>query len=425
MLTVLLSLADLGALANFSKLVTMTLIGFWFLTFFESVLWVALVAAVIPLVDAFSVWRGPTRHIVDEEPQIFTTLSFAFRIPGERQTANLGLPDLLFFALFLAATARFGLRPGWTWLAMTASFGLTIVLTVAFDVIGLPALPLLSVAFLAVNADLIWRALKRRDWGTLTGASEQRDRLHVGRVREHVHGRDALQLELPVACELLHVAGERRGVARDVDEPFRLEPSDSADGFAGQACSRRVDHDDVRRAGALGELFERAPDLAREERGVGDPVQLRVLDRAGDGLLAHLDAPDRERVGGEREPDRADPAVEVVDRLVALDGGRLARELVEALGHAGVGLQERVGADAETQAEQLLLDRLLAPEQRRGQVRDLRRRVVDRPVDRAHLGEAAERVDELVALEALPGAVTSMTSTWPVLRPSRTTRWRR
>jgi hypothetical protein len=164
-LTVLLSLADFGALANFSKLVTMTLVGFWFLTFFESVLWVGLVAAVIPLVDALSVWRGPTRHIVDEEPQVFTTLSFAFRIPGERDTANLGLPDLLFFALFLGTAARFHLRPAWTWLAMTASFGLTIVLTVAFDVVGLPALPLLSLAFLAANADLLWRAVRRREWG--------------------------------------------------------------------------------------------------------------------------------------------------------------------------------------------------------------------------------------------------------------------
>jgi hypothetical protein len=164
-LTVLLSLADLEALANFSKLVTMTLVGFWFLTFFESVLWVALVASVIPLVDALSVWRGPTRHIVDKQPEVFTTLSFAFRIPGEHTSANLGLPDLLFFALFLAASVRFRLRPFWTWLAMTASFGLTIVLTVAFDVIGLPALPLLSMAFLLVNADLLWRAVKRRDWG--------------------------------------------------------------------------------------------------------------------------------------------------------------------------------------------------------------------------------------------------------------------
>jgi hypothetical protein len=171
-LTVLFTLADLGTLANFSKLAAMTFVGFWFLTFFESVLWVALVASLIPLVDAVSVWRGPTRHIVDEEPEVFTTLSFAFRIPGEEQTANLGLPDLLFFALFLAASARFGLRPVWTWLAMTASFGLTIVLTVAFDVVGLPALPLLSLAFLAVNADLLWRAVKRREWGLSRPADE-------------------------------------------------------------------------------------------------------------------------------------------------------------------------------------------------------------------------------------------------------------
>jgi hypothetical protein len=170
LLTLLLHFADLEALANFSKLVTMTLIGFWFLTFFESVLWVALIAAIIPLVDAFSVWRGPTRHIVSERPEVFTTLSFAFRIPGERPTANLGLPDLLFFALFLAASVRFRLRPFWTWLAMTASFGLTIVLTVAFDVIGLPALPLLSLGFLAANGDLIWQALRRRDWGLGAGS---------------------------------------------------------------------------------------------------------------------------------------------------------------------------------------------------------------------------------------------------------------
>ena len=165
LLSVALSLAGLGAIANFTKLVTMTLIGFWFLTFFESVLWVALVASIIPIVDALSVWRGPTRHIVDKQPEVFTTLSFAFRIPGERGTANLGLPDLLFFALFLAASVRFHLRPAWTWVTLTASFGLTIVLTVAFDVVGLPALPLLSLGFLAANVDLIWLALRRGEWG--------------------------------------------------------------------------------------------------------------------------------------------------------------------------------------------------------------------------------------------------------------------
>ena len=53
--------------------------------------------------------------IVEEQPQIFDALSIAFPIPGEHNSAQLGLPDVLFFALFLGATVRFGLRPGLTW----------------------------------------------------------------------------------------------------------------------------------------------------------------------------------------------------------------------------------------------------------------------------------------------------------------------
>ncbi|MDX6513923.1 MAG: hypothetical protein QOE36_3427, partial [Gaiellaceae bacterium] len=67
----------------------------------------------------------------------------------------------LFFAVFLAAAARFRLRVGWTWLAMTLSFGATVALAVWRDLNGLPALPLLSVGFLLPNVDLIWRRLRR------------------------------------------------------------------------------------------------------------------------------------------------------------------------------------------------------------------------------------------------------------------------
>ena len=162
-LTIVLGAADLDVAANFAKLAAVTLLGFWFLGYFENLRWVALVAALIPWIDAYSVFFGPTRHIVEEQRDIFTVMSIAFPIPGERSSANLGLPDFLFFALFLAACVRWRLRTRWTWAAMTASFGLTMVLAVGFDVAGLPALPLLSLAFLAVNADLIWRAVRRRD----------------------------------------------------------------------------------------------------------------------------------------------------------------------------------------------------------------------------------------------------------------------
>jgi Na+/H+-dicarboxylate symporter len=161
LLTVILEVVDLDAVANFAKLATMTSFAFWFLTFFESVLWVALVALIIPVVDSFSVWRGPTRHIVEEQPQIFDVFSFAFPSPGGESSANLGLPDLLFFALFLGAAARWNLRVGWTWIALTLSLGVTMWLAVVWDVGGLPALPGLAFGFLIPNADLLWREFQR------------------------------------------------------------------------------------------------------------------------------------------------------------------------------------------------------------------------------------------------------------------------
>jgi hypothetical protein len=264
-LAVVASRADLEVLANFAKLGAATAIAFWFLGFFETALWVALVALLIPVVDSYSVWRGPTRHILTERPEVFSALSFSFPLSGERQaflvwreplagpttydvlrepggtrnegplrdengngqigfleaeldagrdyryrvvafypetnvtsppvpalsedtnegvrlvvttgdprgvrdvsvdsvdsSAKLGLPDLLFFALFLSAADRFGLRRRATWIAMALSFGLTLAGTYFLDVDGLPALPLLAIAFLLANADLLRRAFRER-----------------------------------------------------------------------------------------------------------------------------------------------------------------------------------------------------------------------------------------------------------------------
>jgi hypothetical protein len=147
--------------ASFAKLGAATFIGWLFLAFFEEASWVVIVALIIPWVDAYSVWRGPTNTIVHHHRGVFEHLSFAFPVPGESSTANLGIPDMLFFALFLAAAAQFKLRTRLTWLLMTASFGITIVLAVWLNLGGLPALPLLSLAFLLANGDLLWRQLRR------------------------------------------------------------------------------------------------------------------------------------------------------------------------------------------------------------------------------------------------------------------------
>ncbi len=159
-LAVLLHFAGLGALFNVTKLVALTLAGFWLLSVFEEVSWVVLVAVIIPWVDAVSVWRGPTEYVVSEKPSLFEKLSVAFRIPGEQSSANLGPPDVLFFALFLAAAARFELRTGWTWICMTALLSLTLVLTASFDIGGLPALPAICIGFLLPNADLLWQRIR-------------------------------------------------------------------------------------------------------------------------------------------------------------------------------------------------------------------------------------------------------------------------
>jgi hypothetical protein len=159
-LALLCHLAGWNTLENFCKLFGVAAIGFWFLRYFESVSWVVLVALIIPWVDAYSVWRGPTKVIVTQHREVFTNFSFAFPIPGETSAANLGLPDLLFFSLFLGAAARWYLRPKLTWLLLTLSFGGTLALAVWRDISGLPALPLLALAFLVANGDLLWTRVR-------------------------------------------------------------------------------------------------------------------------------------------------------------------------------------------------------------------------------------------------------------------------
>jgi hypothetical protein len=148
---------------NFSKLFGVTALGFWFLTYFETLGWVVFVSLIVPWVDMFSVFheRGPTQQIIERRPELFTDIfSFSFGVPGATGSAHLGLPDLLFFALFLAASARFALRPRLTWLLMALSFGATLALAVWRDIDGLPALPLLALGFLLANGDLIWARLR-------------------------------------------------------------------------------------------------------------------------------------------------------------------------------------------------------------------------------------------------------------------------
>ena len=155
--------AGWGFAANFAKLWAAVFAGWAFLYLFYDVGLIVLIAAIIPIVDAISVFTpgAPTHQIIKNHISIYNNVAVAFVGP-HGAVAQLGPPDILFYALFLGAALRFGLRPGWTWLATTGLYAASFPLAVATNADGLPALPFLSLGFLAANADLLWKAVRRR-----------------------------------------------------------------------------------------------------------------------------------------------------------------------------------------------------------------------------------------------------------------------
>jgi hypothetical protein len=152
--------AGWGLAANFAKLFAAIFAGWAFLRLFEQLSWVVIIACIIPLVDILSVWKGPTHSITQHHFGVYTAVAIAFLVPGGG-AAYLGPPDVLFFALFLGAAYRWNLRVGWTWVATTGMYAVTVISATALEVNGLPALPFLSFGFLAANGDLLWRRLRR------------------------------------------------------------------------------------------------------------------------------------------------------------------------------------------------------------------------------------------------------------------------
>ncbi len=167
-----LGVLDFDSAGNIAKLACYGLLGFWFLSLFEELWWIALVSVLVPWVDVWSVAFGPTRYVVEEQPGFFEQISVAFPNLGEAATLLIGPPDILFFALFLATADRFRLRVPWTWLGMTALLGATLVLVSIWeDITGLPALPAVCLGFLLPNADLLSSSV-REAWRSRQAESE-------------------------------------------------------------------------------------------------------------------------------------------------------------------------------------------------------------------------------------------------------------
>ncbi len=158
-------------LANVAKVVAAAALGIWIAEELEKLSWIVIVAVVSAAVDIVSVAAGPTKAILDQGPVVVGYFTVAVTWAGYTYSeayTGLGISDVIFLALYLGSARRFGLRVGWSAVAMVVSFLATFAAAMWWT--ALPALPLLSVAFLAVNGDLLWRKL-RRGRGAAAGAA--------------------------------------------------------------------------------------------------------------------------------------------------------------------------------------------------------------------------------------------------------------
>ncbi|MDX6544566.1 MAG: hypothetical protein QOG02_340, partial [Gaiellales bacterium] len=130
-----------GTPATLTKLCAASMLGLALGSLLQSAAEIVGVALLIAAVDIYSVAAGPTRVIVEHHVDVLNDFTLAFHPIGSTGVAQIGASDFVFLAVFLSAAHRFDLRGGASWLAMTASFGGTLLLSYLFDR-ALPALPL-------------------------------------------------------------------------------------------------------------------------------------------------------------------------------------------------------------------------------------------------------------------------------------------
>jgi hypothetical protein len=121
--------------------------------------WLAAVAALALVADSWSVFAGPTRVIVEKAPGVLTYLLVPFAAFGGGPGLGLGMSDFFFFGLFLAGAIHTGLRVRATFGALLAGLLGSVLLALTLGR-ALPALPLMSLAFVLVNADRLWTSAR-------------------------------------------------------------------------------------------------------------------------------------------------------------------------------------------------------------------------------------------------------------------------
>jgi hypothetical protein len=151
LLALLGSLVDGEAFASLGKATAGVALGALVGRLLDEPWHAGLVALLVAVVDIYSVLAGPTRAVVEGSPGVLDAVGVALAAPGYAQAAIIGTTDFVFLGLLGGAALRYDLRPRLTLPLLAASFTATLILATALDR-ALPALPLLSAAFLLPNA---------------------------------------------------------------------------------------------------------------------------------------------------------------------------------------------------------------------------------------------------------------------------------
>ena len=151
---------------------------------------------------------------------------------------------------------------------------------------------------------------------------EEDDVLDVRRVWEHIDGLDSGNTV--VCVEVVEVTSLRSRVAGDIDDALGSCPENGLHHIWMHTSSGRVSDDHIGTA-VLGDevVGEDILHIAGIEEGVGDAVDLGVDLRILDGLGHVFDADDLTGFLCNEVGDGASAGVEVIDRFVTREGGKL------------------------------------------------------------------------------------------------------
>ncbi len=141
-------------LANLAKVLLAAVLGLWLAQGMAARSWIVLFVLASSFADIGSVLMGPTRVLLDRSPEMIGGFTLAIAWSGyslNEARSAIGVSDILFFALYLGAARRFGLRESASAVAMVLS--VTLVFLAALSTGVLPVLPVLGLFFIAANLD--------------------------------------------------------------------------------------------------------------------------------------------------------------------------------------------------------------------------------------------------------------------------------